>query len=179
MARTIKWFLIIIVVVCGAILYYQPAGFHFLDLGQSEAMILRIVDGDTFEIRFDGRKEKVRLIGIDTPESRENEKAEKDASRTGKDLATIVQEGHEAAAFVGTLVTIGTRVRVEQDVQPRDRYGRLLAYLFFEDGRMINEEIIKAGYASPMTYPPNVKYQELFLSAYRFAKVNKKGLWKE
>ncbi|MBL7996544.1 thermonuclease family protein, partial [bacterium] len=60
----------------------------------------------------------------------------------------------------------------------RDKYGRLLVYLYLEDGRMINEEIVKAGYANLMTYPPNVRYRERFADAYRFARENKKGLWK-
>ena len=56
---------------------------------------------------------------------------------------------------------------MEFDVQKRDKYGRLLAYVYLSDGKMVNEEIVKAGYANFMTYPPNVKYQEKFLKAYR------------
>jgi micrococcal nuclease len=69
-----------------------------------------------------------------------------------------------------------TTVKMEFDVQRRDKYGRLLAYLYLSDGRMLNEEIVKAGYANLMTIPPNVKYQERFLKAYREARKNKRGL---
>ena len=163
----------------GGIAYYQPEGFDFLNKDRSKAEIVKIVDGDTFEIRYQGKIEKVRLIGIDTPEAHANAKAEKDAARPGADIKVIVKQGNEAKNFVKQFAPEGTQVQVEMDVNERDKYGRLLSYLYFEDGRMINEEIVKAGYANLMTYPPNVKYKDRFLSAYRFARENKKGLWKK
>ena len=72
----------------------------------------------------------------------------------------------------------GDTVQIEFDVQQRDKYRRLLGYVYLADGRMLNEEIIKSGYASLMTYPPNVKYQDRFLKAYRAARSEKRGLWK-
>jgi micrococcal nuclease len=62
--------------------------------------------------------------------------------------------------------------------EKRDRYGRLLCYVYLRNGKMLNEEIVKAGYASLLTYPPNVKYQSVFLKAYREAREKKRGLWK-
>lgn len=177
--RFVKWLLFFIAVFAGGIVYYQPPGLDFLNINRSKAEIVKIVDGDTFEIRYQGKIEKVRLIGIDTPEAHANAKAEKDAARTGADIKAIVKQGDESKNFVKQLVSEGAQVKVEIDVNERDKYGRLLAYLYFEDGRMINEEIVKAGYASLMTYPPNVKYKDRFLSAYRFARENKKGLWSE
>lgn len=147
-------------------------------LQSDEAIVRRVVDGDTFVMVVDGREEKVRLIGIDTPESRANEKAGKDARHSGKDLQSIVAQGKQAKRFVEALVPAGTSVRIEIDVQERDKYGRMLAYLYLPDGRMVNEEIIKAGFASPMTYPPNVKYEARFRQAYQKARENKVGLWK-
>ena len=70
-------------------------------------------------------------------------------------------------------------VRIELDVQARDKYGRLLAYVYLPNGKMLNEEIVKAGYGSPMTIPPNVKHQEAFLRAYRQAREKKRGLWRD
>ena len=70
-------------------------------------------------------------------------------------------------------------VRIELDVQARDKYGSLLAYVYLSNGKMLNEEIVKAGYANLMTIPPNVKYQETFLRAYREARENKRGLWRD
>lgn len=149
-----------------------------VDAGRNEAVVERVVDGDTFVITVNGREEKVRLIGIDTPESRVNEKAGRDARRTGKDTRTIVALGKEAKRFVEKLVPVGSVVRIETDAQERDKYGRLLAYVYLADGRMVNEEIILAGYAAPMTYPPNVRHEVRFRAAYRHARENKEGLWK-
>jgi micrococcal nuclease len=70
-------------------------------------------------------------------------------------------------------------LRLNFDVEKRDKYGRLLAYVYLSNGKMLNEEIVKAGYANLMTIPPNVRYQERFLKDYREARENRKGLWKE
>ena len=141
--------------------------------------VVRVVDGDTFEITYYGQHERIRLIGIDTPESRKNIKAERDANRSGEDIKTIVSQGKEAANFVKSLVKPGGKVSIEFDVQQRDRYGRLLGYVYSPNGKMLNEEIIRAGYANVMTIPPNVKYQKKFLAAYREAREDKVGLWGE
>lgn len=85
--------------------------------------------------------------------------------------------GKEAANFTATLVKPGDVVKIEFDVKQRDQYGRLLCYVYLSSGKMLNEEIIKAGYESVMTYLPNVKYQERFLAAYREARAYKRGLW--
>lgn len=81
--------------------------------------------------------------------------------------------------YVKTLVKHGDTVKIGFDVQKRDRYGRLLGHVYLSDGKMLNEEIVKAGYANLMTIPPNVKYQERFLKAYREARENKRGLWRK
>lgn len=67
---------------------------------------------------------------------------------------------------------------IEFDARTRDKYGRLLAYLYLPSGKMLNEEIVKAGYAQLMTIPPNLKYQERFLKACREARENHRGLCK-
>jgi micrococcal nuclease len=107
-----------------------------------------------------------------------NKKAKNDAQRSGEDLKTITAMGKEATKFVKTLVKPGDTVRIEFDVQKRDKYGRLLTYVYLPNGTMLNEEIVKAGYANLMTVPPNVKYQETFLNAYREARENRRGLWR-
>lgn len=142
------------------------------------ATITRIVDGDTLKINYKGKEESVRLIGVDTPESKANKKAKKDSARTGRDVETITAMGKASANFMRSLVKPGDVVRVEFDVQARDKYGRLLSYIYLPNGKMLNEEIVKAGYATIMTYPPNVKYQERFLKAYQEAREGKRGLWK-
>ena len=137
--------------------------------------VLSVVDGDTLKVNYKGKEESVRPIGIDAPESKPNKKAKMDAQRSGEDLKTIIAMGKEATKYVKTLVKPGDTVRIEFDVQRRDQYRRLLVYVYLSDGKMLNEEMVKAGYANLMTLPPNVKYQEKFLKAYREARENKRG----
>ncbi|MDP8262724.1 MAG: thermonuclease family protein [Candidatus Ancaeobacter aquaticus] len=140
--------------------------------------VVRVIDGDTIEIKYKDKIESVRLIGIDTPESRANKKAWRDAKRSGRDIRTITKMGKQAVGYVKTLVKGGDEVKIEFDVQKRDKYKRLLGYVYLRNGKMLNEEIIIAGYASPMTIPPDVKYQDKFLNAYKEARKNKRGIWK-
>ncbi len=136
--------------------------------------VQRIIDGDTFVL---SNGEKIRLIGIDTPESRPNPKLYRDVKRTGQDIDAVIAMGEEATKFARQLLE-GKRVNLEFDITPRDRYGRLLAYAYLEDGTFVNAEIIRAGYAQVMTVPPNIKYQELFLKLQKEARESRKGLWK-
>ena len=140
--------------------------------------LLTVVDGDTIKVRYGGRKESVRLIGIDSPESKKNSKAFKDSARSSRDINAIVAQGRLARDYVRGLVTKGDEVGLEFDVEKRDRYGRLLCYVYLSDGRMLNDLVIRNGYASPMTYAPNVKYRDLFLKSFEYARENRLGLWK-
>ena len=108
-----------------------------------------------------------------------NKKAKKDSIKTNYDVETITAMGKEAARYVRTLVRKGDTVGLEFDVQKRDKYNRLLVYAYLSDGKMLNEEIVKAGYANIMTYPPNVRYQDRFVRAYREARDTKRGLYRD
>jgi len=145
----------------------------------NKATVVQVVDGDTLRIEMDGQEQAVRLIGIDTPESKINKKAKKDSIKTNYDVETITAMGKEAARYVRTLVRKGDTVGLEFDVQKRDKYNRLLVYAYLSDGKMLNEEIVKAGYANIMTYPPNVRYQDRFVRAYREARDTKRGLYRD
>ncbi len=136
-----------------------------------ECTVERVVDGDTLVCSG----EKVRLIGIDTPESSFNRRVFK--QKIWGTPKEVLSYGRRAKLFVKGLVPPGTRVKLEFDLQKRDRYGRLLAYVWLPDGRMLNEVILREGYASLLTIPPNVKYVERFRRAYRYAVENKRGLW--
>ena len=142
---------------------------------QNVSRVKRVVDGDTLLLT---NGERVRLLGIDAPESRADPRAQKQGEMEGKDLKTIISMGKRATKFVQDLVRPGDQIRIEFDIEKRDRYGRLLGYVYLLNGKMLNEEIVKAGYANLLTHPPNVKYQERLLSAYKEARKNKKGLWK-
>ncbi len=139
--------------------------------------VTRIVDGDTLKVFYLGSEERIRLIGIDTPESRVNKKTKRDAKRSGQDIKTIIEMGKRATEYVESLVAPGDLITIEFDEQKRDRYGRLLGYAYLSNGKMLNEEIVKAGYANVMTIPPNVKYKDWFLRAYKQARKKKRGLW--
>lgn len=138
--------------------------------------VKRVVDGDTLVLE---NGDKVRLIGIDTPEMHESDKLDRDSKKSGEDRRTIQELGKRSYLFVRGLIE-GKQVSLEFDLERRDRYGRLLAYVFLKDKNQtfVNAEIVKAGYASLMTFPPNVKYADLFLKLYQEARVNKRGLWK-
>jgi micrococcal nuclease len=134
--------------------------------GKSEAVeghqVLRVIDGDTILI---STGESVRYLGIDTPETVDPRKP-------------VEYFGKEAAEYNRKLV-FKKKVRLEFDVQKRDKYGRLLAYVYLEDGTFVNAELVKHGYARVATYPPNVKHQDLFLTLEREARENNRGLWDE
>lgn len=130
-------------------------------------LVTKTVDGDTFWIADGSAKGiKVRLIGVDAPESR----------RTGR--KEIGYYGKEAKAFL-TKMLQGHRVRLVYDVGRKDRYGRTLAYVYLEDGTFVNAELVGRGYAMVMTVPPNVKYAKTFLSLQREARQANRGLWRK
>ena len=164
-------FVLLFVSGCGGKGSNEPAGDY--------ATVEKITDGDTFSVIFNGRKEKIRLIGIDTPESRKNARAEKQSKEESIDEATIIAMGKAAKEFISTLIKKGDKVKLEFDVQERDKYGRFLCYVYLEDGRMLNEVVIREGYAYPLSIAPDVKYEEKFREAFRYARENNKGLWSD
>lgn len=135
--------------------------------------VKRVIDGDTIKLS-DGQK--VRLIGIDTPESFYNDKLLRDSKKSNRDIETIIKLGKRATSFTRTLC-LGKRVRLEYDVVMRDKYKRTLAYVYLEDGTFVNAKILEEGYAQVMTIPPNVKYADYFLRLQREARDKNKGLW--
>ncbi len=128
------------------------------------ARVVKITDGDTIRVRFDGREERVRYIGIDTPEVR--------GSPGGPEPF-----GDEATKANARMVE-DERVCLERDVSDRDRYGRLLRYVWLRDGTLVNEELLRMGLAQVSTYPPDVKYVESrFLPAQEEAQAAGLGIW--
>jgi len=163
-----------LLLVVPAVLYLGTRPCAPRQANQSDVFVERVIDGDTLKLSTGGR---LRLIGIDTPEMHESEKLYRDSRRSHQDVETIKALGRRSYEFVRTLVE-GKAVRLEYDVELHDKYGRLLGYVYLQDGTFVNAEIVKAGYASLMTYPPNVKYADVFLKLYQEARENKRGLWK-
>ncbi|HXF83264.1 MAG TPA: thermonuclease family protein [bacterium] len=146
--------------------------------GPPQATVLRWIDGDTVRAAVGASVVRIRLIGIDAPETSAGERAWRQGAELKHDVATVVALGQLAKAAAERLAPAGAAVQVELDVQTHDRYGRLLAYLWRRDGRMVNEELVRAGYAMVLTIPPNVKYADRFLRAQREARTAGRGLWK-
>ena len=128
-------------------------------------VVRSVVDGDTIDVRIDGRHDRVRLIGIDTPEvAAPDHPAE--------------CYGPEASRYSAGLLVAGMKVRLVRDVVGRDDYGRLLAYVFrVEDNLFVNEHIIAAGFARPLNIEPNSAYHRRFVEAAAAAKRSSLGLW--
>ncbi|HQO39600.1 MAG TPA: thermonuclease family protein [Spirochaetota bacterium] len=145
----------------------------------TRATVTKIVDGDTIHVNSNGTILKVRLIGIDAPEKVTNSKVRRDSNRTGDDIRTILAQGKRSTNYLKSILRKGASVTLEYDLQQYDRNGRTLAYVYLSDGRMLNELIIAAGYAVPLTVPPNVKYRDRFYRAHREAKAAKRGLWRD
>lgn len=123
------------------------------------SIVVRVVDGDTIELA-DGQR--VRYLGIDTPESVDPRKG-------------VACFGREAAERNRDLVE-GQAVRLQRDVSDRDRYGRLLRYVYLGD-ELVNEQLVRDGYARTHAYPPDVRYQSRFEAAERDARAAGRGLW--
>jgi micrococcal nuclease len=167
-----QFILVILVLMAVSLL---PASAQERDL----ATVIRVVDGNVLKVEFKGKKESVRLIGIDAPECKINRKAKRDAVKRRQGLLTITSMGIESARYVRRQVKKGDTVILEFDVRMRDRYGKLLSYVYLVDGRMLNEEILRAGYAYVMPTAPNVKYRDRFQMARTEAKKNRRGLWRD
>ena len=127
--------------------------------------IVRVIDGDTIVIRIDNKIETVRLIGINTPE-------------TVDPRRPVECFGIEASNKAKEILS-GKNIRLEADniVSERDKYGRLLRYIFLEDGTNFNKMMISEGYAYEYTYDLPYKYQDEFKQAEKDAREAKKGLW--
>lgn len=127
--------------------------------------VVRVVDGDTIDVRLAAGEERVRLIGINTPE-------------TVDPRSPVDCFGPEASAATKALLPAGTRVRLVRDAEARDRYDRLLAYVYdADDGTFVNLVLAEQGFADVATFPPNVAHTEELVAAVAAARDAGRGLW--
>lgn len=128
-----------------------------------EAQVVEVVDGDTIRVSIDGEVYPLRFIGIDAPET---------------DHPAVGQErlGQEALEANRALVE-GQTVYLEYDVSPTDQYGRILAYVYLPDGRMVNEELVRLGLAVAQAYPPDTKHQDRLYAAEIGARSETINIW--
>ena len=130
--------------------------------GTSTARVERVVDGDTIVVRIDGRSERVRYIGVDTPES----------VKPG----VRVQCFAKTAAKENAKLVLGRDVRLTYDAEARDRYGRLLAYVWRGD-LLVNAELVRLGYGKPLEIAPNLAHAAELRRLATAAKRGRRGLW--
>ncbi len=138
------------------------------------ATVVEVIDGDTIDVEIGGRTERVRLIGIDTPE-------------TMRPNTPVECYGPEAGEFTASLLPIGAEVRVERDIVGRDDYGRLLGYVHLttrsdahggSGGEIfVNLEIVERGFARPLAFEPNTTFARDFAAAAGRAERAELGMW--
>jgi len=128
-----------------------------------DATVVETIDGDTVDVRLrDGRVERVRILGADTPETKDRRKP-------------VQCFGPEASAHTHERLA-GRRVRLETDTEARDKYGRLLAYVYV-DGDRYDDELLRLGYARLLVIPPNGRHGRALLAAETEARAARRGLW--
>jgi len=136
-----------------------------LTASPNSATLKGVVDGDTIEIAIGGKTERVRLIGINTPETKHPTKG-------------VECYGPEASAYTEQLLPKGTKLRVERDVEARDKYGRLLLYVYIANSNVfVNMDLVMNGYARPMVFEPNTAHKADFAQAATQAELRNVGLW--
>jgi len=142
-----------------------------------KATIERIVDGDTLKIKIGDESYKVRLIGIDAPES------------VNPDKSKNTSEGKKASEYVKSILTVGQTIYLQKDQSNTDKYGRLLRYIWLDipedvestkeiKKKMLNAVILDAGYAKAVGYKPDTRYQSVFSDLEKAAKNKRRGIWK-
>ena len=130
----------------------------------AQAQVLKVIDGDTVEARIGSNIERLRLLGIDTPE-------------TVKPNSPVECFGPEASKRTKELLSPGTEILLQRDEQARDRYGRLLVYAWLSDGKFVNASLLRDGFADTLFIKPNFARRSELSAARAEAKAEKKGMW--
>jgi endonuclease YncB( thermonuclease family) len=156
-----RWFAVVLVAVlaCGC-----GHGSRAASGSDGAATVVRIIDGDTIVAKVEDTEEHVRLIGIDTPE-------------THKPGTPVECYGPEASAHLAELIPPGSRVRLERDRDARDVYGRLLAYVYRDDGLFLELAMVRDGFAGPLAIAPNTAHRAALDGAAASARAAGLGLW--
>lgn len=177
--RTARWFADVLSVAMAALVATAcvPAG-HGSGSGEAangslsdtlrpNAVVREVIDGDTIVVESRGDSEHVRLIGVDTPE-------------TVHPTKPVGCFGKEASTYTKGLLPKGTAVHLRRDIEARDRYGRLLAYVYrASDGLFVNMDLVSTGHGRAYRFPPNVTLAAAFSRAQAAARQSGAGLWSE
>jgi micrococcal nuclease len=134
------------------------------------ARVVRVISADTLTILYRGKWEEIKLIGPEAPQTALNDRAYVEALRSATTPEEIIRRGLKASEFVNNFLRYGSQVWIEFDVQKRDRYSRLLGYVYLADGRMLNEILLRQGLADLFLVPPNLRYSRRFQEIARSAR---------
>jgi len=163
--RALPWLLLFVVLSAAGAGGLGIGGEDDEEARSGSGRITRVVDGDTVHVSLAGRDETVRYIGVDTPET--------------KKPGTSVECFGKAASSANERLVSGERVRLDFDAERRDRYGRLLAYVFRRrDGLFVNAALVRGGFATTLSIPPNVAQAGRFRALERRARALGRGLWR-
>lgn len=161
---------IILVLVISAVNLYSQK--KISDYDAVEVEIVRVIDGDTLIVLMSGREERVRLIGVDAPESVSSNEEENSVF------------GERASEYTKAALLPGTKVFLTFDEEREDQYGRMLAYVWTDsdlqnmDG-LFQKQLLSDGYAIAIHYEPNTMYMQILYAAMNEARLKKQGLWAE
>jgi len=151
-------------VACAALLIASCTNADEQATDSSLARVVKVIDGDTLVVSVQDQIEIIRLIGVDTPETVHPTKG-------------VECFGPEASRFTKSVLKKGAVVRLVRDNEPRDRYQRLLVYLFLGDGRLFNELLVDKGMARTLSIEPNTAYAKMLANHEARARINRAGLW--
>ena len=162
--------LIVLVLLISMVGIYQQAGKNKTNL--YEAVVLRVVDGDTIIVALNNQEERIRMIGVDAPES----------VSLNEEENTVW--GQSASEYTKSVLEPGTNIWLTFDIEERDQYGRMLAYIWLDSdteylNHLFQKKLIEEGYALAIRYEPNTKYAAELYAAMEGAISTRKGLWAE
>ena len=141
---------------------------------QDTVKVIRVVDACTIEIELEGQIQTIRLLGVNPTKAN----PEYLKGKSSKFIDGVKKREKEAFNFTKSLIKKGDNVLIDFDKSRFDRMNRLVGYVYFNNGKMLNEQIIESGYASVSFEAPNTKFQERFQKDYLDARENRRGLWK-
>lgn len=156
----VKWSVLLLISLC-----FTACKTISPDKFQNQYLVIRVIDGDTFCIlNGENKQEKIRLIGVDAPETKKTRRKE------------IGYYGKESAEYLRKLI-LNKQVRLEYDAQKIDMYGRILAYVYLNNGVFLNDMLVQKGYCRVATFPPNTRFKNVFIQSERIARNKHRGLW--
>ncbi len=138
--------------------------FNFYSLAKEQSKVVEVIDGDTILVEYQGKKETVRLIGIDCYETYPNNRAYKQAYTDGINVEKVIEKGKLAGIYTQTLVKKGDKITLEFEENKRDKYKRLLAYVYLKNGKMLNEQLLKSKNAKLYIFKTTIYKEKLFNS---------------